>query len=153
MPRTCFLALILALLPMASVPAADWIHWRGPAQTGESKETGLPDEFDLAQVGKGNLLWKQPFGGRSAPLVMGGKLFVINGADTAKASEVERIQCLDADTGKLVWETPFSVFLTDITSSRLGWTSLTADPAAGTIFAQTTAGFLVCLDAKTGKVR
>ena len=151
MLRTPCFGLLIALIAAAPAPAADWIHWRGPEQTGQSKETGLPATFDLGAVGKGNLEWKQPFGGRSAPLVMGGKLYVINGADTAKATEVERIQCLDANTGKLVWETPFSVFLTDITSSRLGWTSLTADPAAGTIFAQTTAGFLVCLDAKTGK--
>ena len=152
MPRSRRFALLLGMLALAPASAADWIHWRGPEQTGESKETGLPGGFELAAVGKGNLIWKQPFGGRSAPLIMGGKMFVINGADTAKISEVERIQCLEADTGKLVWETPFSVYLTDITSSRLGWTSLTADPAAGTIFAQTTAGELVCLNAKDGKL-
>lgn len=152
MPRLSCLGLLFGMLAMAPVSAADWIHWRGPEQTGQSKEEGLPNTFDLAEAGKGNLIWKQPFGGRSAPLVMAGKLYVINGADTAKPTEVERIQCLEADTGKLVWETSFSVYLTDITSSRLGWTSLTADPAAGTIFAQTTAGELVCLDAKTGKI-
>ena len=152
MPRLSRLALLLGMLAAAPVSAADWIHWRGPDQTGQSKDSGLPDTFDLAAVGKGNLIWKQPFGGRSAPLIMGGKLFQINGADTAKPTEVERIQCLDADTGKLLWETSFKVYLTDITSVRLGWTSLTADPAAGTIFAQTTAGELVCLNAKDGKI-
>ena len=152
MPRLSCLGLLVGMLAMAPASAADWIHWRGPEQTGQSKETGLPETFDLTAVGKNNLLWKQPFGGRSAPLVMGGKVFVINGADAAKATEVERIQCLDADTGKLVWETRFGVYLTDITSSRLGWTSLTADPVAGTVFAQTTAGELVCLNAKDGKI-
>ena len=37
-------------------------------------------------------------------------------------------------------------------SSRLGWTTLTADPAAGTVFAHTTAGLLIAFEAKTGKV-
>ncbi len=152
MPRLSCFGLLLGMLAMAPASAADWIHWRGPEQTGQSKETGLPETFDLTAVGKNNLLWKQPFGGRSAPLVMGGKVFVINGADAARATEVERIQCLEADTGKLVWETRFGVYLTDITSSRLGWTSLTADPVAGTVFAQTTAGELVCLNAKDGKI-
>ncbi len=152
MTRLCCLGLLLATLATSPANAGDWIHWRGPEQNGVSKEEGLPDSFDLATVGKNNLLWKQPFGGRSAPLVMGGKVFVINGADMAKPTEVERIQCLDAGTGKLVWEVPFQVYLTDITSTRLGWTSLTADPAAGTIFAQTTAGELVCLNAKDGKI-
>ncbi len=147
------------LLPLfllaATVPAAiaaDWVHWRGPEQTGNAGKVGLPDTFDLAKVGEGNLIWKVPFGGRSAPLVMNGKLFVINGYDPRLPTEGERILCFDADTGKKEWEFKFGVFHCDIVSSRLGWTTLTADPAAGTIFAHTTGGFLFCLDAKTGKV-
>ena len=84
MPRLSCLGLLLGMLAIAPASAADWIHWRGPEQTGQSKETGLPETFDLTAVGKNNLLWKQPFGGRSAPLVMGGKVFVINGADAAR---------------------------------------------------------------------
>jgi len=139
-------------LSMPSANAADWIHWRGPEQNGVSNEKGLPDTFDLSVVGKGNLLWKQPIGGRSAPLVMGGKVYTISGYDAGKLTEGERIVCMDAETGKIDWETKFGVFLTDIVSSRLGWTSLAADPAKGTIYAHTTAGHLLALSAKDGKI-
>ena len=36
-------------------------------------------------------------------------------------------------------------------SSRLGWTTLTADPETGTVYAHTTGGFLFALDPNDGK--
>ncbi len=137
-------------LPAAQ--AADWLHWRGPEQTGVSKETGLPDTFELGKEGANGLIWKKPLGGRSAPIVLNGKMYFINGYDTAKLTEGERVVCLNADTGAMEWEYKFGVFHTDIVSSRLGWTSMTADPAAGIVYAHTTAGHLLALDAKTGKL-
>src|SRR5215212_4926494 len=57
----------------------DWLHWRGPEQTGSSPETNLPDKFSLdPKDPNSNLLWKVPYGCRSTPLVMGGKVFIIN---------------------------------------------------------------------------
>ena len=35
--------------------------------------------FDPSAGPKGNVIWKQPYGGRSAPLVMGGRLYIIQG--------------------------------------------------------------------------
>lgn len=137
--------------PETSSAAGSWTHWRGPEQTGNAGKVGLPDTFDLSKVGEGNLIWKIPFGGRSAPIVMNGKLFVINGYDPRLPTEGERILCFDAETGKKEWEKKFGVFHSDIVTSRLGWTTLSADPDAGTIFAHTTGGFLFCLDAKDGK--
>jgi len=137
-------------VPVAS--AADWTHWRGPEQDGDAGKVGLPDTFDLSKVGSGNLIWKVPFGGRSAPIAMNGKLFVMNGYDPRLSTEGERIQCFDAATGKKEWEFKFNVFHSDIVTSRLGWTTLTADPDAGTVFAHTTGGGMYCLNAKTGKV-
>lgn len=145
------LPFLLFVVAVPAAPAADWTHWRGPEQTGNAGKVGLPDTFDLSKVGEGNLIWKIPFGGRSAPIVMNGKLFVINGYDPRLPTEGERILCFDADTGKKEWEKRFGVFHSDIVTSRLGWTTLSADPDAGTVFAHTTGGFLFCLDAKTGK--
>ena len=138
------------LLAASTAAAADWIHWRGPLQTGFSADVGLPDSFDVTEVGKQNLLWKAPFGGRSAPLVMGGRLFMSGGYDMSKPTEGERVVAFDATTGAKLWEKRFNVFHADIVSSRLGWCTLSADPAAGTIFVHTSAGFLYCLD-KDGK--
>src|SRR5258706_2779995 len=46
----------------------DWPDWRGPDRTGISTEKGLPEKWTL----KGeNLAWKAPYGGRSAPGLLG----------------------------------------------------------------------------------
>lgn len=142
---------VSAFSASAPAQAADWIHWRGPEQNGVSKEKNLPGEFDPALKEKGNVIWTQPFGGRSAPLVMGGRIFIIQGHGEG-VNEGERVVCLDEKTGKLQWEHRFNVFHTDIVSSRLGWTTLTADPATGHVYAHSTAGLLFCFDGPTGKV-
>lgn len=147
-------ALLLATCSLSlPLQAADWLHWRGPEQNGVCRESGLPGSFDLEKVGEGNLLWKADFGGRSAPIVMNGKVYTIGGFDASKPTEGERVLCFNADTGKKEWEVRFSVFHTDIVSSRLGWTTLTADPKEKTVFAHTSAGHLLALDADTGKTK
>jgi outer membrane protein assembly factor BamB len=147
--RWSLLALVLIAAPAS---AGDWIHWRGPEQTGFSREVGLPDSFSVTEVGKDNLLWRSNIGGRSAPLILNGKLYLISASGTGP-TEGERVVCLDATTGKLEWEKKFNVFHTDIVSSRLGWTSLTADPKAGVVFTHGTQGNISAFDAKTGDVK
>ena len=123
---------VLSLFVVCSTAeGGDWIHWRGPEQNGVSRETGLPDSFDPKLGPKGNVLWQQPYGGRSAPLVMDGKLYLIQGTG-AGITEGERVVCLDEKTGKLLWTHRVNVFHSDIVSSRLGWTTLAADPASKT---------------------
>lgn len=140
-----------AFLAASAVQSADWIHWRGPEQTGHSKEKGLPDSFEVGEPGRGGLVWKQPFGGRSAPLVMNGRVYAISGYDMSLPTEGERVMCFDANTGAKLWEKRFNVFHTDIVSSRLGWTTLTANPETERVYAHTTGGFLFCFD-KDGNI-
>src|SRR5262245_25468437 len=116
--KAVLFTLILSAFSAASVVnAADWIHWRGPEQNGVSHEKNLPGEFDPAMKQKGNVLWQQPSGGRSAPLVMGGRIYIINGVGEG-VNEGERIVCFDEKTGKPQWEHRVNVFHTDIVSSR-----------------------------------
>jgi outer membrane protein assembly factor BamB len=151
-PRHLFwlLASLFTLSICGESPAADWIHWRGPEMTGQSLEKNLPGEFEPSKKEKGNVLWTQPFGGRSAPLIMDGRLYIIQGTGIG-VHEGEQVVCFEEKTGKKLWNYRVNVYHTDIVSSRLGWTTLTADPATGYVYAQTTAGELLCLD-KTGKL-
>ena len=155
-----FLLSALAVLGLGGdAPAGDWIHWRGPEQSGHARDTGLPDSWQPDQVGKDNLIWKVPVGFRSTPVVMGGKMYVIAAVgdvprpqtDAEKLVTAERVVCMDVKDGKVQWERRFNVFLADIVTSRLGWAPLAADPATKRIYAHTSAGFLVCLDGETGK--
>src|SRR5213082_2324318 len=102
-PRLLFASLCSLGLCAAPLVAGDWVHWRGPEQTGFSKEKGLPDTFGLDTPGKDGLLWKQPYGGRSAPLVLKGRIYMIGGYDMSQPTEGERVLCFDAETGEQKW--------------------------------------------------
>ena len=136
----------------------DWIDWRGPDQTGSSTDTNLPDTFSLDPKDPGsNLLWKVPYGCRSTPLIMAGKVYIIDddppsGNPPDGRLEGERVMAFDIGTGKVLWEYKFNVFLCDMVSSRVGWTNLAADPTTRRIYAHGTQGFMMCLDGDTGKV-
>lgn len=148
-------AYLLCALTVLGLPAAlfadDWIHWRGPEQTGVSREKNLPDRWspDLESPNN-NLIWKVPFGGRSTPLIMKGRAYLINHVGEG-INEQERVMCFDADTGKVLWEHKFNVFLTDIVSVRLGWTNLAGDPETGNIYSHGTQGLFYCFN-RDGKI-
>jgi outer membrane protein assembly factor BamB len=144
--------LLLLVWSVAALPAqaGDWVHWRGPFQNGFAPDTDLPSKWSPATAGENNLLWKQPYGGRSTPLVMNGRVYIIDDAGEG-LTEQERVACFDADTGKVLWEHRFNVFFTDIVSIRVGWASLAGDPETGNIYAHGVQGLFFCFD-KDGKV-
>lgn len=143
--------------------AGDWADWRGPRQDGVSPEKNLPDKFSTdPKDADSNLVWKAPYGGRSCPIIMNGRAYIINAAGGGKTpqerasaagrlTQQERVMCLDADTGKVLWQYKFNVWLTDIVAERLGWTNLAGDPETGNVYAHGTQGLLFCFD-KDGKV-
>src|SRR5215510_1976260 len=94
------LALALLLPAAVALRGSDWPEWRGPARTGASAETGLPSSWSPSGE---NLAWKAPYGGRSSPVVFGDRLYLQNTVG-AGAAEQERLLCLNADSGKLLWE-------------------------------------------------
>src|SRR4051812_49833448 len=96
-PRLLVTSLVL-FLGTGTLAAGDWVHWRGPEQNGHSKETGLPDSFGLDAPGRDNLLWKQPYGGRSAPLVLKGRVYIIGGDDNFHPTPGGRRACFHAPT-------------------------------------------------------
>ncbi len=149
----------MAISGVSSTPAADWLHWRGPNQTGISLEKNLPDDWDPKTPGRNNLLWKAPYGCRSTPLIMNGKVYITSSLNdtpkppTAAQRQImgEQVICLDAKTGKMVWEKKYNVFHTDIVANRLGWSPLAADPENKLVFVHLTGGQLIAFDALTGK--
>ncbi len=143
------LLLLSALLLVApQVRADDWTDWRGPARDGVSHERGLPVKWSPAGD---NLAWKAPYGGRSTPVVMNDRVFLQNTADKGERLQ-ERVMAFDADTGKLVWEHRFNVYLSDVPPHRVGWASPVADPSTGNLHVLGVGGTLLALSGKDGKV-
>ena len=137
----------LLLVPSARTSASnDWPEWRGPARDGISLEKGLPTHWSP----KGeNLAWKAPFGGRSAPIAMGDRVFLQNASGKGETLQ-ERVMCFNADTGKVLWEHHFNVYLSDVPPHRVGWASPVGDPVTGNVYALGVGGTLVALS-KDGK--
>jgi outer membrane protein assembly factor BamB len=132
------LALAIALPAAAVLSAADWPEWRGPARTGTSTETGLTSTWSPAGE---NLAWRAPYGGRSAPVVFGDHLYLQNSVGSG-ATLQERLMCLHADTGKVLWEHRYNVFTSDVPPHRLAWASPVVDPATGNVYAFSANGLL-----------
>ena len=113
------------------VAVGDWPEMRGPSRDGISRETGLIDSWAL---NGSNFLWRVPYGGRSAPIVVGNRVYVQNPAGRGTDLQ-ERVMALDADTGKVIWEHRFNLYQSDVPPHRIGWASPAADPDTGNIYA------------------
>ena len=145
------LVLVLTAVTSAQGPRkvalGDWPEARGPHGDGHSDEKGLIDKWALNGQ---NFLWRAPYGGRSAPIVMGNRVYVQNPSGLGDALQ-ERVMALDADTGKVVWEYKFNVFQSDVPPHRVGWASPAADPETGNIYAMGVGATVIALD-KNGKL-
>ncbi len=97
-----------------------------------------------------NLIWKSPEGGRTTPLLMNGRVYYIGPVGEGECLQ-ERVICLDAETGKVLWDHRFNVFFTDVVANRVGWTALAGDPATGNVYAHATGGEMLCFD-RDGKL-
>jgi outer membrane protein assembly factor BamB len=124
------------------VAMGDWPEIRGPERDGKSPETDLPESWALNGE---NFLWRAPFGGRSAPIVMGDRVYVQNPA--GRGSELqERVMALDAASGEVIWEHRFNIFQSDVPSHRVGWAAPGADPETGNVYALGGGAMVVALD-------
>ncbi|MGB7219266.1 MAG: PQQ-binding-like beta-propeller repeat protein [Vicinamibacterales bacterium] len=129
------------------VALGDWPEARGPNRDGISTETALPERWTLNGQ---NQLWRAPYGGRSAPIVMGNRVYVQNPSGSGPALQ-ERVMALDADTGRVVWEFKTNIFQSDVPTHRVGWASPAVDPETGNIYALTGGAEAIALS-KDGKL-
>src|SRR5579863_3178671 len=133
-----------------SADPMDWPNWRGPELNGVSREKGIVDRW--SPEGQ-NVLWKRDdLGGRSTPICMRGKLYVLVRDRPDTDSEGEKVVCLDAATGKTLWENVFNVYLSDVPAPRVGWSSVVGDPETGNVFALGVCGYFQCINGETRKI-
>ena len=144
--RFTFMMLLFGCTSL-ELTAGDWPSWRGPQQNGASTETGLVSSWS---VNGENLIWKADFIGRSTPVVMNGRVYVIGRAGEG-LSRQEAVACFDAENGKQLWEHRFNVFLTTVPFNRVGWTCLAGDPETGNVYAYGVGGMLYCYN-RDGKI-
>ena len=137
--------------PALKIDPLDWPNWRGPEQNGISRETGLIDSWNFDPGSEKRALEESEAGGISTPIVMRGKLYTIVRSEPGTPREGEKVICVDAATGKKIWENKFNVFLSDVPAERVGWSSCVGDPTTGHVYAMGVCGYFQCLDGETGK--
>jgi outer membrane protein assembly factor BamB len=139
------LLLLLVLGCRTSVWAADWPQWRGRNRNNEWAEKGLPDRLPE----KLNKRWSKTIGGGYGGIaVHAGRVFVMDRQTTPR--EVERIVCLDARSGELLWQHSY-----EVRYGRLDYGNgprATPTVHAGKVYTFGALGHVHCLDARTGKV-
>ncbi len=127
--------------------------WRGPHQNNSSTEKGLVDSWDPEGGPGSNLIWKnEELGGRSTPIVINGKLYTLVRDKPGTEVEGEKVVCVDAVTGKKLWEHRFNVYLSEVPDTRVGWSSCVGDPETGRVYAQSVSGYFCCLEGETGEL-
>ncbi len=152
-------ALGLAFLAPAAVRADDWPQWLGPRRDGVWRETGILAKFPQ---GGPKIRWRADVGmGYSGPAVAGTKVFVTDrvlGANvrnpnnpftTQAVPGSERVLCLGAADGKLLWkhEYPCRYEISYPAGPRT-----TPLISGGKVYTLGAMGDLLCLDADKGKV-
>jgi outer membrane protein assembly factor BamB len=151
------IAIIMVLAVGTQLPAADWPQWMGPNRNGVWDEPGVLTAFPKDGPKK---LWSTPVNvGYSGPAVANGKVFVLdfipsvpepenNPSKRSHLAGKERIQCLDAKTGKLIWSQEYAC---DYAMSYPGGPRCTPTVASGKVYTLGAMGNLNCMNAETGK--
>lgn len=147
MQKPVFLLFLFASPALSPLIAGDWTDYRGPQRNGVSQEKDLPSSWSPSGE---NLAWKAPIGGRSAPVIHGNSLYLMNTVGKGSTLQ-ERVMCLNADTGQVRWEHRMNVYLSDVPPHRAAWASPAVDPETGNVYAFGVGGLLVALD-RSGKL-
>ena len=140
---------------LASNTRADWNQFRGPTGAGHASSQAPPLEFGPEK----NVAWKVeiPGAGWSSPVLVAGKVYLTTAVPQGKDAMAEqslRTLCLDAATGKVLWNVEV-VKQTAADQTKVhrknGHASPTPFVEDGKVYVHFGHMGTACLDAATGK--
>lgn len=139
-----FLSLLAALAALASSgeirAASGWLHWRGPDQNGVSRGNAkLPESLEFNGP---NHRWSYKVRGAGTPVIADGRVYAFGFYGETKDVE-ETLLCLDAATGRKIWEHRFRDYLSDTTYNRYAIGAPIVDGETGNIYLESTWGHLM----------
>ena len=135
--------MILVLTSMPCTLAQDWPQWLGANRDGQA-DFKTPANWPEQLTQK----WTVSVGdGVATPALVGDKLYVF-----ARAGDNEVLRCLDADTGKEIWQDKYAVAGADGPARNYAGPRSSPTVAEGKVVTYGVRGTLSCLDAATGKL-
>ena len=124
----------------------DWPQWRGSNRDGVWRETGIMQKFPRPQL---DLLWRTPISnGYSGPTVANGRVYVTD--RPAEPGGNERVLCLDAQTGRILWIKEYACSYAGLGYPDGPRASVAIDD--GRAYSLGSMGHLRCHDAVTGEL-
>ena len=151
--RGLLAAVLLCIAAPATVAADDWPEYRGAGRQGVWTETGILDEFPPGGL---SFTWRVPIhDGYAGPAVAGGRVFVIDArpAGTGGMRMVERVLCLDEETGETVWSHEWEADYAGLQPLYAIGPRATPTVDGDRVYVQGAMGRLFALDVATGAVR
>jgi outer membrane protein assembly factor BamB len=137
--------------------ADDWPQWMRPKRDNVWREDGLLEKFPADGL---RIVWRTPIaGGYAGPAVAGGKLFVtdyitqdnvqVDNFDRKEFTGIERVLCLNAETGSEHWRHEYPVKYTISYPAGPRCTPIVDDDKVYTLGAE---GNLICFASKNGAI-
>jgi len=134
------------LLSAPALFANDWTNWRGPLQNGVSLEHYTkPGKLADAPA------WTYDARSRGTPVICDGKV-ILWGYKGETTDLIELLTCLDAKTGKKLWEHELPDYLSDSIYNRYSIGAPTIDPVTKRIYLVSNAGTFYCFEFDGKKV-
>jgi outer membrane protein assembly factor BamB len=142
MPSRITSSLFFLFLISFTAIASDWTHWLGPNRDGKSTETGLLTSWPQAGP---RIVWQaKGLGvGYSTLSVAGDRIYT-----QGQEGEQQFVIALDSGSGKQVWKSPHGK---SYTNPQGGGPRSMPIVDGSRLYALSSDGWLVCLEAETGK--
>lgn len=138
----------MLLLAGCQTKMADWPQWRGPDRDGKVAGFKAPEKWPAQLTEK----WRVPLGpGDATPALVGDKLYIL--ARDLQDTNNETVLCLDAGSGKTVWENKYAAEHV-VTGPPARHPGPRSSPVVtdGKVITFGVGGILSCLDATSGQV-
>jgi outer membrane protein assembly factor BamB len=140
------LLLVVMMLPVqAQRASSDWTQWRGPSRDGAAPAPADPKAWPEKLTQK----WKVEVGtGYATPLVVGNRIYQFS-----RQGEREVMSGLDADTGKVLWQTGYDAPFTMHSATVQHGPGPKSTPAfaSGRLYSIGMTGIVTAYDAASGK--
>ena len=145
--------MMIALCGAASAQAEDWTQWRGKDRLGIWTETGILEKFPEKGL---EITWRIPLGsGYSGPVVSSGRVITMDyraKPDTEIAEAIERVICLNEETGELLWADEWQTHYREIMGSYRTGPRATPTIDDDRVYAIGAAGHIRCININSGKL-
>jgi outer membrane protein assembly factor BamB len=139
---------VVLMTQLSRATADDWPQWGGLRRDLVWREKGIVDK--LPTDGLLPRVWSTPLAeGYAGPAVADGRVFVMDFVRKNDPSGSERVLCLDAETGKVLWKHEYPV------RYSIGYANgprATPTVDGDRVYTVGAVGDMFCLDVGTGKV-